>query len=114
LSVDNACYNSQADTVSLIVNLVDVETTGIEFIPANVFTPNKDGVNDTYSLPNLPVDDCTGQFESFRVFNRWGMEVYVTIERDFNWEAKGLHAGVYYYVVAYSNKEFSGTLSILY
>jgi len=114
LAGDDACFNSQADTVSLVVNLVDVEPGNTEFEPANVFTPNKDGVNDTYSLPDLPVDDCTGQFESFRVFNRWGTEVYVTIERDFNWEAKGLRSGVYYYVVAYSNKEFSGTLSILY
>lgn len=111
---DDACYNAQADTVELTLNVEDIQNEITEFMPANVFTPNKDGVNDFYFLPDLPLDDCTGRFMSFRVFNRWGTEVYVTIDRDFKWDAKGLEAGVYYYVVEFSNREFNGPLSILH
>ena len=111
---DNECFNALGDTVAINLDVEDIQIKLKEFIPANVFTPNNDGVNDVYTLPDLPLDDCTGNFLSFRVSNRWGTEVYVTIDRDFVWDAKGLEAGVYYYVVEYSNKKFNGQISILF
>jgi gliding motility-associated-like protein len=112
-SQDDQCFNELNNVRQIDLIVSDVESTDEDFLPANVFTPNGDGVNDTYSLTNLPVDNCTGEFRSFRVHNRWGTEVYVSIEREFTWTGDGLLPGVYFYVVEFTNKEYSGTISIL-
>ncbi len=112
---DNACVDTvEVNTMEITLKVTDIDNNTIAFEPPNVFTPNNDGINDFYSLPDLPRDDCSGRFLSFRVLNRWGVAVFTTIDRDFIWDAKGLEAGVYYYVLEFSNKEYNGTLSILY
>ncbi|MBX7260200.1 MAG: gliding motility-associated C-terminal domain-containing protein, partial [Chitinophagales bacterium] len=74
----------------------------------NAFSPNGDGVNDTYYIPC--VDVSNGDLE-FRVFNRWGIEVYHNLKYDNNngWDGKykgsPLPDGTYYYVIKYINKD---------
>ncbi len=111
---DNKCANVKADTVEIFISAKDVKQLVAKFIPANIITPNNDGKNDYYSLPNLPIDDCFGQFVGFRVHNRWGVSVYETIDRNFKWKADGLKTGVYYYGVKFTNKDYNGTITILY
>jgi hypothetical protein len=114
---DNACVPKNEEDLAIhtiTLTIADKDTQEEEFLPPNVFTPNLDGVNDYYSLTDLPIDNCAGRFLSFRVHNRWGSEVFVTIDRDFKWEAEGLKVGVYYYVVEFSNIEYNGSLSIFY
>lgn len=80
----------------------------------NSFTPNADGVNDTFMAFNQPNSECPRFVEQveFQVFNRWGgNELYSsstcgTIEPDFfiNWDGKDSNgkdvtAGTYYYKV---------------
>lgn len=113
-AADDICYNDLDNTRVLNFVVQDKANKEEAFLPSNVFTPNGDGHNDTFSLPDLPIDNCAGQFRGFRVHNRWGVEVYATIDRAFVWDGDGLEAGVYYYKVEFSNKEYSGTLSILY
>jgi hypothetical protein len=98
-----------------------------------VFTPNGDGCNDYFALegvspcsfnsdPNqnpdqqmsLPLDNCINRFESVKIYNRWGGEVFKSTERTFRWYAPDQAAGVYYYAVKYTNKEYKGSLSIRY
>ncbi len=114
LSEDYPCYNAENTALTFTINIRDKDQTITEFTPANVFTPNDDGVNDTYSLPDLPLDNCTGEFLSFRVQNRWGTDVYESIDRNFVWDGDGREPSVYYYIVEFSNKQYTGTLSILY
>lgn len=111
---DNKCANPKADTVKVVFTAIDVEQIILKFTPSNIITPNDDGKNDFYTLPNLPLDDCFGQFLGFRVHNRWGTEVFATIDRDFQWKAEGLPAGVYYYAVKFTNKDYIGTITVLY
>jgi len=112
---DNKCANSKADTVEILITAKDVEQLVSKFIPSNIITPNNDGKNDFYTLPNLPLDDCFGQFIGFRVHNRWGTKVYETIDREFQWRPeKDLPSGVYYYGVKFTNKNYNGTITILY
>ena len=114
---DDACVAKEGDYLpvhTITLNIRDKETKATEFLPANVFTPNLDGVNDFYSLDDLPIDNCAGRFLGFRVHNRWGNEVFITVDREFQWAADGLEAGVYFYVVEFSNVEYNGSLSILY
>jgi len=85
------------------------------FLPANIFTPNRDGVNDVFELPNLPPDYCTQRFLTIKVFNRWGKQVYSSSSRNFQWDGNGLPTGVYYYLIDYSNqRQFKGHVTIAY
>ena len=83
------------------------------FIP-NTFTPNGDGVNDTWVIEGL---DETG---TVKVFTRWGAEVYQSIGYSTPWSGeyagKKLAPGVYYYIVTAKNdsQKFSGSLTIIY
>lgn len=130
---DDRCFAVKADTVSVQVNIKDVVSSESEFLPPNVFTPNGDGCNDYFALEgispcsfnpdqaqnpdqqiSLPLDNCVNRFESVRVYNRWGGQVFESSERKFRWYAADQAAGVYYYIVKYTNKEYKGSLSIRY
>ncbi len=73
------------------------------FIP-NIFSPNDDGVNDTF----LPYNDCGSTLLSYelKVFSRWGRLVFETTTMDKGWngQAKGenLPAETYVYYIRYT------------
>ncbi len=69
------------------------------FVLPNVFTPNGDGKNDVFKPMDCP---AFVQSLEFRVFNRWGAQVFDTKDVDVNWNGqtnagKDLAAGQYYY-----------------
>jgi len=85
----------------------------LTFLPANIFTPNGDNKNDFFELPTLPPDYCGSMLTSIKVFSRWGNEVYRTTNRNLHWDGNGQPAGVYYYLIEYSDKKrFRGTVTI--
>jgi gliding motility-associated-like protein len=64
-----------------------------ELTAPNIFTPNGDGYNDTFSIPLLelyPDNQLT-------VFSRWGQVVYQAENYRNGWTAERLSAGTYYY-----------------
>ncbi|TPG64559.1 PKD domain-containing protein [Hymenobacter nivis] len=65
---------------------------GDVFVP-NVITANDDQLNATFQ----PRFTC--QPASLKVFSRWGQEVYATADYHNNWDAAGLPAGLYYYLL---------------
>lgn len=128
---DDRCVTATADTVSVSVVVRDKDSSGKNFLPPNVFTPNGDGCNDYFALEgidpcplnpdgnqrpdqlvSLPPDNCINRFESVRIYNRWGGQVFESTDRKFRWYATDQPAGVYYFIVAYSNNEFQGSLSV--
>lgn len=75
----------------------------------NVFTPNQDGKNDVFSAYEFPNEKCPRFIKSviFKVYNRWGNEIYVSRSKDenilINWDGRlndgaVVSTGVYYYV----------------
>ncbi|WP_026462490.1 T9SS C-terminal target domain-containing protein [Adhaeribacter aquaticus] len=78
----NICKASQ------LVAVVVVEKS--QSIP-NIFTPNRDGVNDTFAprITCLPTD--------LRIFNRWGNLVYEQKNYQNNWGGENLTDGIYFY-----------------
>ncbi|MGN6179251.1 MAG: gliding motility-associated C-terminal domain-containing protein [Mucilaginibacter sp.] len=91
--------------------------TGItqNIIVPNTFTPNGDGVNDTWeikSLGNYP--KCT-----VAIYNRWGEKLYSSIGYPIPWDGtyKGVNlpVGTYYYIIILENgvKAISGWVAIV-
>jgi len=71
---DTFCVSTFKDT--LILKLLDCIDSTIEPIIPNVFSPNGDGINDTW-LVTLNGDFTLNEVE---VFNRWGIKVFSTTE----------------------------------
>ncbi len=71
---------------------IDVRTPPTAFLP-NTFTPNNDGINDTWpGLLDIP--DLRYQVQ---VFDRWGHDVWGTDNPAEKWDGSGLPMGVYVY-----------------
>ena len=106
--IDNYIY--ETDTLTIIeTQLIDCETgeecidpPGISecwpwtvYIP-NTFTPNNDGLNDTWQI--IYDLDCWVNVE-FKIFNRWGVQIYNGFGEDFDtypyWNGS-INGGDYY------------------
>ncbi len=122
---DDRCFSASADTVEVTINIADVESGNGGFTPINYFSPNDDGFNDYYAMEArnfetgeleniLPPDNCISSFQAIRIYDRWGKEVFQSTDRNFRWTAKNEPAGVYFYVIEFSNREYKGALSVRY
>jgi gliding motility-associated-like protein len=103
-------------TDSLRINVIDPNDLNCEqiFMPS-AFTPNEDGLNDTYSISNpIAIPDLT----SFEIFDRWGGRVFTTNNPNERWDGtfggRTLPPGVYVYQLRYNckNTKFHKTGSI--
>ncbi len=97
VSTDSACsiyqfYSSQINEVH----------DGYSVTVPNVFTPNGDGLNDLFLAK---VNTC-GPI-TLRVFDRWGKEVFATVDLSTGWDGsyKGAHCseGIYYWTLEVQN-----------
>jgi gliding motility-associated-like protein len=86
----------------------------IEFmlIP-NVFTPNNDGINDSFEIKGLVPNTA-----SLEIFNRWGIKVYESGENAYlnNWKAENQTDGLYYYNFKLNyrpNKPYKGWVQVV-
>ncbi|MBS1937187.1 MAG: gliding motility-associated C-terminal domain-containing protein [Bacteroidetes bacterium] len=71
---------------------IDVCTAPTAFLP-NAFTPNNDGINDTWP-GHLDIPDLNYQVQ---VFNRWGESLWATTNPEEKWDGGNLPPGVYIY-----------------
>lgn len=83
------------------------------FIP-NVITPgNRDGKNDTFEIVGIEAFDRI----SITIINRWGNEVYRNDDYRNEWDATGLNAGVYYYILhaheGNATEQFKGYITVI-
>ena len=76
-------------------------------IAPNVFTPNGDGVNDTWSI--IVHDYGIGIFDlQTLVYDRWGKQIFQSTNIHEVWSGhnligKACDAGTYFFVVSYTN-----------
>jgi gliding motility-associated-like protein len=87
----NGCQST--DTVQVNVN----QRNGL-MVPSG-FTPNNDGVNDQFKVVGLTFEKVM----EFRVFNRWGQEIFSTTDGTKGWDGrwKGVpqDIGTYSYII---------------
>lgn len=90
-TTSNGCRSSSEVTV-------DVKLPCKDFFVPNVFTPDGDGVNDTYLIKV----EFMSAYE-ITIFNRWGKKIFYSTNPDAPWDGtiNGLPAaaGVYYYLI---------------
>lgn len=84
-------------------------------IIANTFTPNFDGINDVWNIPELASDpDCT-----VSIYNRYGQLIFQSHGYSKPWDGtmkgKPIPVGTYYYLItlSQSKKAFSGNITVL-
>lgn len=94
---------------SALSNVVCVDNCPYYFLP-NVFTPNGDQHNELFtSFPWKFIDSV-----DFKVFNRWGIEVFNTTDPDLNWDGRHFESGeilpegVYFYTLTAYTIRLSG------
>jgi len=80
------------------------------FVP-NIFTPNNDGINDTFQ-PEIP---CEVNTYSLRVYDRWGHEVFSSQEVDYGWDGTApshnkVLDGVYFWFIEYETQRERGSI----
>ncbi len=88
----NGCVTSDEMTITVFPNCVK---------PKEAFTPNGDGINDTWQVTN---GNCTRSIQ-VKVFNRYGSPVFSSDNYSNDWDGKFrgslLPDGTYYYLVTF-------------
>ena len=87
---------------SFRINVIDPSTLECTAFLANAFTPNDDGLNDTYGVDNpfaLP------DFIELEILDRWGNRMFLTTDPFIRWDgfyrSTAVNPGVYVYKVRY-------------
>ncbi len=68
------------DSDEVFVNIFDCEVCNLQF--PNVFSPNQDGVSDTFNA----LSDCTFSAFNLKIFNRWGNIVFEGNDLSAGWD----------------------------
>lgn len=104
-----------ADSCTVSKSIVVEENSGSEMFFATAFTPNNDGLNDTYELKGSP--DCLTNAR-LEIFNRWGARIFAT-DRPFEefWDGtvngQPAKADIYMYSFTSDEKQAKGYLNVL-
>lgn len=79
------------------------------FIP-NVFTPNNDGINETFYIDNI-----NNRVWGLQIYNRWGNLVYANKHYQNDWQAESVASGLYYYILENEllKRKYKGWLQII-
>ena len=98
-----------------VIKPVEVVVAEPPFVAPNVFSPNGDGVNDTWEIKNISsYPGCTVE-----IFNRYGTGVYFSYGYPVPWDGKykgaDVPVGTYYYVIktASGSQPVTGFVAII-
>jgi gliding motility-associated-like protein len=113
LTTSNGC-----DLLSDTINITTVACDDCFWAP-NAFTPNADSKNDRFGV----VPNCLMNKANFRIFDRWGNEMFSTSDLSQKWDGsfngEPMPLGTYYFMVEYwllANKPkqmFEGSIILL-
>lgn len=82
------------------------DTFVVKFFIPNIITPNDDDKNETFIIRGI-----TDRYELF-IYNRWGKQVYESLDYQNDWKGEGLADGTYYYIVKQGYQEYKGWVEL--
>ena len=96
------------NTCGAMTDTIQVTLPEIPPIP-NIITPNNDGKNEQFVLPNQLIGSM------LVVYNRLGRQVYQSGSYNNDWKADGLPVGLYYYKIENQcyNDKIKGWIKVL-
>lgn len=104
------CIQTAYDTLVVESSCATIEKA----LEINTFSPNGDGVNDTWNinLSNYQADNF-----SFVIFDKWGNLIFQTVSTIFSWDGtskgKPLPVGSYFYVLKIDDEVYKGDITIV-
>lgn len=101
--INTATVSSRAQDINLADNSSTVNKQILDLHIPNLFTPNGDGVNETFEIRGI---EAFTENEMV-IVNRWGNEVFKQSNYRNSWTGEGLNEGTYYYV--FRVKETAGS-----
>jgi hypothetical protein len=125
-TIDDRCQTALGDTVEVQFTVRDFDNESVEFLPPNFVSADHDPEqrNEFFAMVRikdevtgelediLPKDNCIGHFVGISIYNRWGKTVFESTHRDFRWYPDEDSAGVYFYTLTFSDKEFKGSITV--
>jgi gliding motility-associated-like protein len=114
--VDDIVYRLQVTSPDGCVGSDEVKVVVLKKIKVpNIFSPNGDGINDTWTIEHLEAYPGA----TLEIFNRYGQQVYFSNgysrKWDGNYNGKPLPTGTYYYVIDPKNgrSQMKGAITII-
>ncbi|SDC78667.1 T9SS type B sorting domain-containing protein [Williamwhitmania taraxaci] len=117
-------YAIALDTVTKCIDTSAVKVKVLKNINIpNAFSPNGDGINDTWAIwdiTGVPINFLFPKME-VEVFNRWGSRVFYSSGYNKPWDGKAMNGGelpvgTYYFVIQYNKDGYAnevGSVTIL-
>lgn len=113
-------FSCGVDTIFKTISVTNCENfeDDCQLFVSNVFTPNADGVNESF----YPSTICPFEHYECLVYNRWGGLTFKTSNQSEKWAGKYKGAdcsdGVYFYLISYKfkaqqTKNIYGTVTLL-
>jgi gliding motility-associated-like protein len=103
-------------TINYLGGTLTIQPSESEIFIPNTFTPNGDGINDTWNIRFLNnYANC-----SVDIFTRWGQKVYSSTGYPIPWDGTyrgaALPTGTYYYIINLKNglNPLSGFVAIIH
>ncbi|MBM3161105.1 MAG: gliding motility-associated C-terminal domain-containing protein, partial [Bacteroidetes bacterium] len=107
------------DTINITgcdsVLVLELSVIDCEFEISNMITPNDDGNNDVWKVSDPDkINNC-----KVTIHNRWGEVVFLSDDYNNDWNGRKnntgeeLPDGVYFYVIACEDKEYTGSINLL-
>lgn len=95
------------------IRIVGFDCVTINGVP-NIFTPNADGINDLFFVPNA----CPAEDYLLVIYNRWGQEMFETTDITEGWDGKNKSGnnsseGSYYYILSVKGKTYKGAFELI-
>jgi len=104
-------YQKGANQIVSVSNEVEITPAAVYYIP-NAFTPNDDGLNDSFGLVGEGITEYTMQ-----IFNRWGNLIFesnnMQTQWDGNYQNTKAEMGVYVYKIKGKGPKDNGQSSKL-
>ena len=106
ISVHTTRFGCEGDTSSYQVIISECPYATL-FFPSS-FTPNKDGINETYFIGGRSADNI----EHIAIYNRWGNKVY-EVDGNIPWTGDKYATGVYVVSVFVNNNRFTRKVTLI-